>query len=150
MKVFLKRDVPNVGKANEVKKVSDGYARNYLIPHGLAVPATEGQVKVAETYARNQQKKEDRIKSHSLEIIERLSAQPLKFKAKAGSTGRLYGSITSADVAELIGRAIGGKFDKRTIQLKRSIRELGEHVVSLKLAGGVRGEVRILVEAEAE
>jgi len=149
MKVFLKRDVSGVGKAHEVKNVADGYARNYLLPRGLAVPATPGQVKVAENYARGQQRKEDRVRMRSLEIAEQLKTQSLKFKTKAGSTGRLYGSITSADVAEAIGRAIGSKFDKRVILMDRPIRELGEHVVDLKLAGGVRGQAFVVVEAEA-
>ena len=149
MKVFLKRDVPGVGKAHEVKNVADGYARNYLLPRGLAVPATQGQVTVAENYARSQQRKEDRVRARSLEIAKQLETQPLKFKAKAGSTGRLYGSITSADVAEAIGRVIGSKFDKRVISMDRPIRGLGEHVVTLKLEGGVRGQARVVVEAEA-
>ena len=149
MKVFLKRDVPGVGKAHEVQKVADGYARNYLFPKKLAVPATPGQIKVAENYARSQQQKQDRVRARSLDIVEQLKTQSLTFKAKAGSTGRLYGSITSADVAQAIGRAIGSKFDKRVILMDRPIRALGEHVVELKLAGGVRGQARVVVEAEA-
>ncbi|HNT74327.1 MAG TPA: 50S ribosomal protein L9 [Anaerolineae bacterium] len=149
MKVFFKQDVPGVGKAHEVKNVADGYARNYLIPRGLAVPAASGQVKEAQDYVRTQHAKEDRVREHSLQIAERLKATPLYLKAKSGDKGRLYGSITSADVAEAIGRALGAEFDKRAVALERPIRELGEHVVELKLRGGIRGQVRVIVEAEA-
>lgn len=149
MKVFFKQDVPGVGKAYEIKNVADGYARNYLIPHGLAVPATSGQVKEAQDYVKTQHAKEDRVREHSLQIAERLKATPVHFKAKSGEKGRLYGSITSADVAEAIARVLGAEFDKRVVVLDRPIRELGEHIVELKLRGGVRGQVRVIVEAEA-
>lgn len=149
MKVFLKRDVPGLGKANEIENVADGYARNYLFPKGLAVPASEGQVKTAREYVKSQQVREDRTRERSLKVAEQLMTTPLHFKAKAGEKGRLYGSITSADVAKAIGRVIGGKFDKCSVQMDRPIRELGEHSIAFKLKGGVRGEVRVLVEAEA-
>ncbi len=149
MKVFFKRDVPGVGKAHEIKDVADGYARNYLIPRGLAIPATSGQVKEAQDYAKTQHAKEDRVREHSLQLAERLKATPLHLKAKSGEKGRLYGSITSADVAEAIGQALGADFDKRAVMLERPIRELGEHIVELKLRGGVRGQARVIVEAEA-
>ncbi len=150
MKVFLKKDVPNLGKANEVQTVADGYARNYLIPKGLAVPATPGQIKAAREFAKRQQAREDRDRERSLQIAEQLKATSLDFKAKAGETGRLYGSITSADVAASISEVIGLDFDKRNVLMDRPIRELGEHVVDVKLKGGVQGVVRVVVDAEAE
>jgi len=149
MKVFLKRDVPGVGKVNEIKNVSDGYARNYLIPRGLAIPASTGQVKAAQEFVKSQQDREMRTRERSLQIIEQLKDSPLYFRAKAGEKGRLYGSITSADVAQAIGHMIGTSFDKRSILMDRPIRELGEHKIALKLKGGVRGEARVVVESEA-
>lgn len=148
MKVFLKHDVPGVGKANEVKDVSNGYARNYLFPRGLAVPATQGRIKAAENFEETQQQREERERERSLKIAEQLLATPLTFKVKAGETGRLYGSITSADVADKLAQLLGMEFDKRWLKLDRPIRDVGNHVVEVKLQGGVRGHVQVLVEFE--
>jgi large subunit ribosomal protein L9 len=149
MKVFLKKDVSGLGKANEIKNVSDGYARNYLLPRGLAVPATDGQIKTAQEYAKNQQTRETRARERSQQLAAQLQTTSVRLSAKAGEKGRLYGSITSADVATAIGRVIGAKFDKRALLMDRPIRELGEHIISLKLKGGIRSEVRVVVEAES-
>ncbi len=149
MKVLLKKDVPGLGKANEIKDVSDGYARNYLFPHKLAVPATEGRLKAAKERAEAREARESRDRAQSFRYLETLREHPLHFKVKAGDTGRLYGSITSADVAEVLGRILKIEFDKRDVLLERPIRELGTHLVDLKMAGGVRGQARVIVEAEA-
>ncbi len=148
MKVFLKRDVPGLGKANEVKNVSDGYARNYLFPKELAAPATESNLKAAQVFAETQKAREDRIRERSQRVAEQLKIKPLTFKAKAGETGRLYGSITSADIAEAIGRALNMTFDKRWIVLERPIREVGAHAIDIKLDGGVRAQAHVVVETE--
>ena len=148
MKVFLKRDVPGLGKANEVKNVSDGYARNYLFPKGLAAPATESNLKAAQVFAETQKAREDRIRERSEHIAEQLKTKTLKFKTKAGETGRLYGSITSADLATEIGRALNIAFDKHWIVLERPIREIGAHAVDIKLEGGVRAQAHVVVETE--
>lgn len=148
MKVFLKRDVPGLGKANEVKNVSDGYARNYLIPKGLVAPATESNLKAAQVFVETQKAREDRIRERSEHIAEQLTTKTLKFKTKAGETGRLYGSITSADLATEIGRALNIAFDKHWIVLERPIREIGAHAVDIKLEGGVRAQAHVVVETE--
>jgi large subunit ribosomal protein L9 len=149
MKVFLKRDVPGLGKANEVKNVSDGYARNYLFPKGLAAPATESNLKAAQAFSETKKAHEDRIRERSQQIAEQLSTKTFKFKAKAGETGRLYGSITSADIATEIGRVLSMAFDKHWIVLERPIRDVGTHAVDIKLDGGVRAEAHVVVETEA-
>jgi len=148
MKVFLKRDVPGLGKANEVKKVSDGYARNYLIPKGLAAPATESNLKAAKTFAETQKAREDRIREHSQHIADQLKTKTFKFKAKAGETGRLYGSITSADIATEIGRVLNMTFDKHWLVLERPLRDIGTHAIDIKLDGGIRAEAHVVVETE--
>ena len=148
MKVFFKRDVPGAGKANEVKDVSDGYARNYLLPRGLAVPATKGRVRAAEDHVDNQMQREKRERERSLKIAEQLQETPLRFRVKAGETGRLYGSITSADVAQKLGPLLGMEFDKRWLKMDRPIREIGKHMVDVKLQGGVRGQAQVIVESE--
>lgn len=149
MKVFLKCDVPGLGKANEVKNVSDGYARNYLFPKGLATPATESNLKAAQVLAETKKAREDRIHERSQHIAEQLKAKTFKFKAKAGETGRLYGSITSADIATEIGHALNMPFDKHWIVLERPLRDLGTHAVDIKLEGGVHTQAHVVIETEA-
>jgi len=148
MKVLLKQDVPGLGKLNEVKTVSDGYARNYLIPRGLAIPADQVQVKLARDQVVKEQTRVQREREHAQRLIDRLQGSPLHLTAKAGETGRLYGSITSADIAEAIQHRLGVPFDKHWIVLERPIRDLGMHTVDLKLDAGVRGQVSVEVEAE--
>lgn len=150
MKVYLKKDVPNVGKAHEVHEVSAGYARNYLLPHGLAIAATPTQVKLAQDHQKSQQARLQRIQAKSQQLAARIAGKPLNFRVKAGDKGRLYGSITSGDIAEALEKSLGESFDKRTIVLDRPLRELGIHSIALKLPGGVQGQVQVMVEAEAE
>lgn len=147
MKVFLKKDVPGVGKALEVVNVADGYARNYLLPRGLAARATEGRVNAAQQHAESEVRREQRARAQAQDMIEALAEKEIVFTVKAGETGRLYGSITSADIAEKLGALLEDDFDKRWLALDRPIRDVGTHVVDLKLAGGVRGHVKVTVEA---
>ncbi len=149
MKVYLKQDVPGLGEANEIKTVSEGYARNYLFPRGLAAPASKGLLRKAKQQQKTQRAKEQRLRQQAEEIAERLKDHPLKFKAKAGETGRLYGSVTNADIAKAISKVIGDRFDKRQVILEHPIRELGIHLVDLKLDEGVRAVARVVVETEA-
>lgn len=147
MQVVLKRDVKGLGKAYEIKKVSAGYARNYLIPQGLAVLATEKLVQQAQRDQASVAEKLTRIQAHSQELAEKIAGKPLHFKVKAGETGRLYGSITGKDVAQALSKMLGMSFDKRQVLLEQPIRELGEHVVDLKLDGGVAAQTTVIVEA---
>ena len=148
MKVFLKQDVPGVGKAKEVKDVSNGYARNYLFPRGLAVPATKGRIKTAVDHEETQMHRENRIRERSGKLAAQLQDTPLQFRVKAGETGRLYGSITSSDVAQRIGQLLGIDFDKRWLKMDRPIREVGTHMVDVKLQGGVRSQAQVIVESD--
>jgi large subunit ribosomal protein L9 len=148
VKVILTSDVPNIGQAGEVKKVADGYARNYLIPKGMAVRATRGAMKDFERRQATQTKKQERQAKRAERLTERLSATTLIFEAKAGSTGRLYGSVTKAEVLEALERELGESFDKREITLPEPIREVGEHFVSIRLMAGVEPQFRVLVKPE--
>jgi len=148
MKVFLKKDVSGIGKANEVVEVSDGHARNYLLPHGLAVRATAGRIKEAKQHAESKALKAKRARERAEELAKLLSERVLRFSVKAGEKGRLYGSITSSDIADQLARDLGVEIDHRWLSLDRPIREVGEHLVSLKLEGGVRGQVTVVVDAE--
>jgi len=146
MQVVLKRDVKGLGKAYEIKKVSAGYARNYLIPQGLAALATEKLVQQAQRDQASAAEKQARIQAHSQELAEKIAGTPLHFKVKAGETGRLYGSITGKDLAKALSKMLGMSFDKRQVLLEQPLRELGEHVVELKLDGGVQAQTTVIVE----
>lgn len=148
MKVFLTKDVPGVGQANEVVDVADGFARNYLLPQKKAVRATEGQIKVAQQISQSQARRQEQARSHAQELVDTLSDKQVSFTAKAGETGRMYGSITSADIAERIGSMLGEEFDRRWLVMERPIHDVGEHTVDLKLEGGVRGHIKVIVEPE--
>lgn len=150
MQVVLKRDVKGLGKANEVKTVSEGYARNFLLPRGLAVIATKETLAQVQREQRQALSQAEQQRQRSEALAARLKEHPLVFKVKAGEKGRMYGSITAKDVAEAIAKTLGGTFDKRMVMLEHPIRQLGVHLVELKLPGNVLGQARLVVEAEEQ
>ena len=148
MKVILTRDVPKIGEAGDVKDVAAGYARNYLIPKGLAVKATPGALKQFERRRVAEASREERLASRAQALAGRLSEITLAFEAKAGETGRLYGSITTGDIAEALEREVGEKFDRRKNILSDPIRQVGRHTISVRLAPDVVAEVKAVVKPE--
>ncbi len=148
MQVVLTRDVKGLGKAHEVKSVSEGYARNYLIPRGLAMPATKESLEMVAREQKHATTIAAQQHARAEAMAARLKEKPLLFKVKAGETGRLYGSITTKDVAEAIGKILGADFDKRMVDLEHPIRQIGTFLVELKLPSNVTGQVRVIVEAE--
>ncbi len=148
MKVILTRDVPNLGRAGDVKTVADGYASHYLIPHGLAVRATPGALKETQLRQTAETRRERRLASRAEALAERLRGITLRFEAKAGEKGHLYGSITPSDIAEALERATGEQFDKRKHILSEPIRQIGRHVVQVRLRPDVVAEVRVVVVPE--
>lgn len=150
MQVVLKCDVKGLGKAHEVKTVSEGYARNFLIPRGLAIPATKETLEMVGREQQNAAKVEERQRARAEIMAAKLKEHPLRFVVKAGETGRMYGSITAKDVAEAVGKLLGADFDKRMVELEHPIRQTGVHVVEIKLPANVTGQVRVIVEAEAQ
>jgi large subunit ribosomal protein L9 len=148
MQVLLLKDVPGLGKAGTVKTVAEGYARNYLIPRKLAVPATPAAMKDAETIRRAAERKQQRIEEQAETLAAELRDVRLTFKAKAGESGKLYGSITPGHIAEALSAKMGMEFDKRKIDLEEPLRELGEHTVPIKLSPAVMGTIRVVLEAE--
>lgn len=147
MKVLFKKDVADVARAGQVKDVADGYARNYLIPRGLAVAASAGALKqVAEVQAvaaRRASEEEDAAR----ELKVRLEAQPVVLQAKAGSTGRLYGSITTADVVTAVKRQLGADLDRRDVEIAEPVRQLGTFQVTARLHKSVTASLNIEVRA---
>jgi large subunit ribosomal protein L9 len=144
MDVILTADVAHLGKAGEVVKVRDGYARNFLIPEGLAYHATEGNKKRIATAAGRRATNAAAEQSVAEEQAAKLGQVSLSFTAKAGEGDRLFGSITAADIASKLAAA-GHKVDKRSIELEEPIRTLGTHQVPIRLHSAVRAEVRVQV-----
>jgi large subunit ribosomal protein L9 len=143
--VFLK-NVPNVAKAGEVKNVPDGYARNYLIPNSLAVPATANVKSQLEAQAKAQEKKQAHMEAEYRQTAEQLAKMNLVIKAKAGAKNRLFGSITSADIAKELEASAGLVVDKRKIELPEPIRELGVFEVSVKLYKDINAKLKVTVK----
>ena len=148
MKVILLKDVKNIGKKGEIKEVSDGYARNFLIPRRLAVKATEGNIKHLLDEKKQEKEKEERIRKRSEEILNKLSKKVWEIRVKAGSAGKLFGSLTSSSIAEMLSKATGEEIDKRWVKVKKPIKEIGTYEIDVKLPGGVRGKIKVKIERE--
>ena len=147
LEVILREDIKTLGKAGELVRVKPGYARTYLLPHGLAYEATEGNKKriAAETKARSVRLQSERAGAEREAAT--LSGVQLRLAGKAGEEGKLFGSITAQDIAEELGRQ-GHTVDRRRIELEHPIKTLGEHTVSVRLHPDVHAEVRVSVVAE--
>ncbi|HHW19195.1 MAG TPA: 50S ribosomal protein L9 [Firmicutes bacterium] len=147
MEVILKRDVPGLGKAGDIVKVKDGYARNYLFPKGLAVAATKSSLKEQENLTSAQRQKEERLLAEAKEYAQKLEGKTLVFRVKAGK-GRIFGSVTAQEIASEIQNTYKIPVDKRRVLLDENLKELGTHEVEVQLHPKVR--VRIKVEIRAE
>ncbi|MEA3341859.1 MAG: 50S ribosomal protein L9 [Chloroflexota bacterium] len=148
MKIILTRDVSNLGQAGDVKDVATGYARNYLIPQGMAMKATSGALKEFKRHRVAESRRDDRVAARAHALAERLSGITLIFEAKSGETGRLYGSVTPDDIAAALERETGEKFDRRKHILSDPLREVGEHTISVRLMADVVAEVKAVVKPE--
>lgn len=148
MKIILTQDVPSLGRTGEVKRVADGYARNYLIPQGLAVQATQGAITEFERRREIEAHKDARFAEHAEALAEKLRGLTLTFEAKAGSKGRLYGSITPMEIADELSRELGEKLDRRKHVHCEPIREIGEHKVQIRLTADIVPEITVIVKPE--
>jgi large subunit ribosomal protein L9 len=147
MKVFLKEDVKSLGKIGEVVTVSDGYARNFLLPKKLAVEANTKNIKEFEHHKRVLQERAARIRAEFKTLAEKLSALSLTIKAKAGEEEKLFGSVTNMDIAEALKEA-GHDIDKKKIVLDEPIKRLGEYTVEVKIDAEISAQVKVNVVAE--
>ena len=144
MKVILLEEVRGSGKAGDVVNVSDGYARNMLIPRGLAVEATPQNIKQLEKKKEAMAKKFAEDKAAALEMKKKLEETTVEVKAKAGKSGKVFGSVTSADIADAL-QAMGFDVDKKKIQLDSPIKTLGQETVSVKLFTEVTAKIKVNV-----
>ena len=146
MRVILKREVRGLGRPGEVKDVADGYAQNFLLPRGLAIEATAGELKhLAQEHAADKRKK-DRAHGDAEELAARLATITLVFKLKAGEQGKTFGSVTNKDVADALKKEHGVEIDRTKISLGEPVKTLGTHSVEIRLLPDVRAKVTIAVE----
>lgn len=146
MKVLLLQDVKTIGKKDEIHEVSDGYARNFLLPRKMAVAADAGALNVAKT-------KSDAKAHHAAEALaaaqalaEKIKDQTVELKAKGGAAGKLYGKVTSKDVAAALSQKIGTEIDKRKVELSRDIKDFGTTECTVRLHPGVVASFKVKVE----
>jgi large subunit ribosomal protein L9 len=149
MKVLLNESVKNVGRAGEIKEVKNGYARNYLIPRGLATMATGGTVQQAEAQRQAEERREARNISANQTLGNKVAAATITLRARVGEQGRLYGAITATDIATALTAEVGQEIDRRRVELEEPIRQLGEYKVPVRLARDIVPQVTVTVESDA-
>ena len=148
MKVILKEDVQNLGKKEDLVNVSNGYARNYLLPRGMAVEVSSANLNIMKSRKDAEMSKKDREHSRASDIVERLKETTVVIKSKAGENLRLFGSVTSKDISDELKKSFRIDIDKKKIVLEEPIRNVGEYEVELKLFPGVATKLNVKVEAE--
>jgi len=148
MKVLLLRDVEQLGKAGEIKDVSGGFGRNYLLPKGFAVLATKSHIKQAEERLAAQRRRAEAARREAEALAAKLSALTLTFTAKVGEQDRLYGSVTNADIAAKLREEVGIEIDRRKIMLEDPIKRTGEYEVPVELASGITATLKVVVVGE--
>jgi large subunit ribosomal protein L9 len=147
MKVILKTDVKDLGRVGEVVNVKDGFARNFLVPQGLAVEASTKNVKVFEHEKKKIQEMARKLRSGAAGLAEKISAAKIVIKAKAGEEDKLFGSVTSMDIADAL-KAEGIEIDKKKIQLDEPIKRIGEYTVAIKLHSEISAQLNVQVMPE--
>ena len=145
MKIILTQEVRNIGAPGDVVDVADGYARNYLMPRGVALRATKGTLKQVDTIRRTREVREIRNLEQAQQIAQQLAALKIRVQAKAGESGRLFGQVTPAQIAEAVAKAGGPKIDKKRLHLDEPVKSLGAHRAHLRLHPEVEAEIEIEV-----
>ena len=146
MKVILKQDVKNIGKKDEIHEVSDGYARNFLFPRGLAAVADAGAMNVARTKSEAKAHHEAEARAEAEALAAKVKDKVVTVKVKGGASGTLYGKVTSKDVAEALSKLIGAEIDKKKVDLPSGIKEFGSYDAAVKLYAGVSAGFKVKVE----
>lgn len=150
MKVILASDVDNLGLKGDVVSVADGFARNYLVPQGLALVASKGTLRQAEQMRRAREEKDRRAKEEAASKVARLGSKSVYISARAGEGGRLFGSVTKSDVARAVEEQLGEALDRHHVRLDDPIRSLGTHGVEVHLHDEVNALINVEVIAHEE
>ena len=147
MKVIFLKNVPK-GKRGEIKEVADGYARNFLLPKGMALPATPSAMKAAKVMSDEKAEIQARQHEEMSRIVQELEGKELHFKAKAGVKGRLHGAITTASIADELSRLTGFDIDKKKVELEEPLHQLGSYDVMINLGTGTEAKIKVVIEEE--
>jgi large subunit ribosomal protein L9 len=148
MRIILRADVPNLGKRGDILDVADGYARNYLVPKGMAMNASDGAKSQATAMRRARDLRDAQDRAAAEEVATTLVSKVVTVSARAGSEGKLFGSITATDIAEAVEAQTGVALDRRKLGLDEPVKTLGTHVVSVKLHADVEFPVTVEVVAQ--
>jgi large subunit ribosomal protein L9 len=147
MKVVLRADVDNLGNKGDIVDVADGYARNYLVPRGLALKASSGSQKQADAMRRNREARDSRDREAAQALAAQFEGRTITIKARAGTEGKLFGSVTSVDVADAVQKQTGAEIDRRKIHLDEPLKELGGVDLQVRLHTDVLASLHVEVEA---
>ncbi|MCA9948341.1 MAG: 50S ribosomal protein L9 [Anaerolineales bacterium] len=147
MKVLLKEDVENLGYAGDVSNVADGYGRNYLIPKGFAVLATPKVMKQASVWRKKAEIRRAELHAEYEALAARIEEITLTFQARAGNTGKLYGSVTTSQIADTLNEKLGTEIDRRKVGTE-PLRQLGKHLVPVRLSGEFQPDLTVIIESE--
>ncbi|VAW42307.1 LSU ribosomal protein L9p [hydrothermal vent metagenome] len=147
MKVLLKEDIDNIGMAGEVHKVANGYGRNYLLPQGLAVMASPSMMKQATAWRKKADARRAELRAEFEELSTKIEAVKLAFTARAGETGKLFGSVTTSQIADDLNAELGTELDRRKVGVE-PLRQLGEHKVVVRLSGEFQPELTVVIANE--
>ena len=148
MKVIFLQDVSNVASAGDIKEVANGYARNFLLPKKLAMQATPSAAGVVEAQRRIIERNQARTQAEMTDLAQQIEGKEVTLKAKPVAEDRLYGSITSIDIASALESATGLVVDKKKIELAEPIKQLGSYEVTIKLAKDIAAKIKVIVEKE--
>ena len=146
MKVILKQDVKSIGKKDEIHEVSDGYARNYLLPRGLAAVADAGALNQARTKSEAKAHHEAEARAAAEALAAKIKGQTVAVAFKGGASGKLYGKVTGKDVADVLSKLTGTEIDKKKVEMPASIKEFGTYDANVRLYAGVVAPFKVKVE----
>ena len=147
MKVILIKDVKKLGTIGEIKEVSDGYARNYLIPQGLALEATATRLKETQEKDLKKQKQKGKEEAAARILQEKLEGKTVKLMARTGGSDKLFGAITAKEIAEALQKEYGAKIDRKKIELKEPIKHLGTYEAKVNIYPAIQAQIQIIVVA---
>lgn len=148
MKVILLQEVKNLGKKGGLIEVAEGYGRNFLLPRGLAIEASEGNVRSLQEEKTREKAKADRLIREAKALRDKLNGREVNVKARAGESGKLFGSVTAKDIADALAQAAKVPVDKKKVEIKEPIRTVGVHSASVKLGTDIVAEVKVRIVEE--
>jgi large subunit ribosomal protein L9 len=150
VKVILRQDVPNLGRAGEIKQVAPGFFRNFLFPRGLAIEASKSQLKSLESQSQQRAGQLAKGKEKASAAAQQLTAVTVRIPVRLGEQGRIYGSVTNKDIAEALAQQANMSVDRHKIELREPLKSIGSHSVPVKLEHGVDAEINVELVPEEE